>query len=533
MPLEREIVDHLFLLLPGTAVALGVHEYDGRLPDFSTAATDRWATAADALLGRLETIDPGTLAADRQVDRFLLRLLLESPLFDLRVSRDLERNPMDYLGAAYLTSYLVRDYAPVARRVAAMVRILAGFPAVLEQARRRLRGPLPRPFVELALTIGDGLPTHFAEAEAFARTAGLADRVEGPRRAAEQALGAFVGWLRAEELPRATADFALGSERFERFLFVREGIRTPVEEIRKAGAADLARNQARLTEIARAEQVAVPQLLGRLRDDHPPAGELLATARALVEEARAFVTSHDLATVPSPAVCRVEETPAFGRALSTASMNPPGPFDNQAADGVYYVTLVDPAWTPQQQEEWLRSMNRTLLRNITVHEVYPGHYLQFLHLRGSATSLARKVYSSSSFVEGWAHYCEQLAIEAGLGAGSSAAEVGELEDALLRDCRLLASIGLHTDGWSIERATELFRTEAHMDRLPAEREAIRGTFDPGYFCYTLGKLAILDARRRLLAPKFGGSLRRFHDAVLRAGCPPIGLLDELVATSAT
>jgi uncharacterized protein (DUF885 family) len=531
--LEREIVDHLFLLVPGTAVGLGLHEYDGRLPDLSPAATERWASAADALLARLEAADAESLPPERKVDRFLLRLLLESPLFDLRVSHDLEQNPMVYVGSPSLTSYLAREYAPAARRVEAIARVLTGFPALLEQGRRRLRGPLPRPFVGLALAMGEGLPAHFAEAEAFARTAGLGEHVADARRGAEAALGSFLGWLRAEELPRATPDFALGPERFGRLLFVREGIRTPVEEIRKAGAADLARNQARLGELARAEGRSVRELLARLGDDHPPADQLLATARSYIEETRAFVAAHDLATLPEPAVCRAEETPAFGRALTTASMSPPGPFDGQAADGVYFVTLVDPNWTPTQQEEWLRSMNRSLLRNITVHEVYPGHYLQFLHLRASTTSLTRKVYSSKSFVEGWAHYCEQLAIEAGLGAGEHDAEVGELQDALLRDCRLLSAIGLHTEGWSVERATELFQTEAHMDRLPAEREAIRGTFDPEYFCYTLGKLAILDARRRLLATRFGGSLRRFHDAVLGAGCPPIGLLEEIVAGAPT
>ncbi|EQD66118.1 protein containing DUF885, bacterial, partial [mine drainage metagenome] len=154
------------------------------------------------------------------------------------------------------------------------------------------------------------------------------------------------------------------------------------------------------------------------------------------------------------------------------------------------MTPVDPAWSATQQEEWLRSLNRPMLRNITIHEVFPGHYLQYLHLRAAGGSLARRVYLSASFVEGWAHYCEQLAVETGLGAPAPEAEVAQLHDALLRDCRLLASIGLHAEGWPLERATRLFETEGRMDRLPAEREAIRGTFNPEYFCYTLGKLAL-------------------------------------------
>jgi len=213
-------------------------------------------------------------------------------------------------------------------------------------------------------------------------------------------------------------------------------------------------------------------------------------------------------------------------------MNPPGPFDVGETDGIYYVTPVDASWTAERQEEWLRSLNDAMLRNITVHEVYPGHYLQFLHFRAKGSTLARRVYLSASFSEGWAHYCEQLAIEAGLGAGSPDAELAQIHDALLRDCRLIASVGLHTGGWTLKQATELFQREAHFETLPAEREAIRGTFNPEYFCYTLGKLAILDARSKLLASQFGGSLRAFHDRLLGFGCPPIGVLETLLSAPA-
>ncbi len=526
--LEREVVDHLFLLQPAYAVGLGLHDYDGKLPDLSERATEAWATRADRLLARLQAADGGRLPEDRSVDRFLLRLLLESPLFDLRESNDLGRNPMSYLGQVSLTSYLSREYAPVPQRVEAMVRVLEGVPALLAEGRRRLKGPLPKPFLDLSLAIGGGLPAHFAEAEEFAARAGLGGRLASARALAEPETAQFLCWLRDEELPRAVPEFALGPDRYQRLLFVREGIETPFEEIRRAGAADLARNQARLGEIARAQGVSVDELFARQNQDHPAAGEVLENARRYVAETREFVERHRLATVPEEADCRVEETPVWGRALSTASMNPPGPFDRASAEGVYYVTLVDPKWTPTQAEEWLRSFNHAVLRNVTVHEVYPGHYLQFLHFRRTPGSLARKVYLSPSFVEGWAHYAEQLAIEHGLGRESPAAEVAQIHDALLRDCRLLASIGLHTQGMTLETATELFQREAHCERLPAEREAVRGTFNPEYFCYTLGKLAILNARGRVLDSRFGGDLGAFHDAVLATGCPPVGLLDTLL-----
>ncbi len=530
--LEREIVDHLFRLQPSYAVGLGLHEFDGVVPDLRPTATDAWAAGADALLARLAQEPPDALPNGRRVDRFLLRLLLESPLFDLRESRELDQNPMAYVGAVSLTSYLVRDYAPVENRVSSIVRILDAVPSLLEAGRRRLRSPLPKPFIDLALAIGGGLPAHFGEAESFAGRAHLAPKIAAARAPAEAAVGEFLSWLRDECLPTATGDFALGPQRYQRLLFVREGIEAPFEELRRAGAADLARNQARLNEIAREERASITDVLDRMGRDHPAASEVLNAARGYVDETRRFVADHDLATLPEPAVCRVEETPIWGRALSTASMNPPGPFDTGPTDGIYYVTPVDPKWTPTQQEEWLRSFNRSLLRNITVHEVYPGHYLQFLHFHQRPASLARKVYLSSSFVEGWAHYAEQLVIEQGLGRENHAAEVAEIHDALLRDCRLLASIGLHTQGMTIEQATQLFQREAHFERLPAEREAIRGTFNPEYYCYTLGKLAILNCRSRLIQRQFRGNLRAFHDALLGFGCPPVGLLDSLMESPA-
>ncbi len=526
---EREIVDHLFVLQPAYAVGLGLHQYDGVVPDLAREATDRWTAGARSLLGRLGGVDTGTLTGDRRIDVLLLRLVLEGPLFDLHESRELERNPMTYLGGFSLTSYLAREYAPPEARFTAVVRVLEGVPKVLKVGRDRLERVLPKPFVDLALSIGGGLPAHFAEAEPLAAAAGRAAELARARADAEAAVREFLEWLRAERLPRATPEFALGAARFQKLLFVREGVEAPFDEIRRAGLADLARNQARLAELARASHLSIPDFLARMNADHPPAAEVLATARRFVEETRAFVVDQRLVTVPAEVDCRVEETPAWGRALSTASMNPPGPFDTGPPLGIYYVTPVDAAWTPVQQEEWLRSFNFAMLRNVTVHEVYPGHYLQFLHFRSDSGSLARKVYLSPSFVEGWAHYTEQLAIEHGLGRENGFAEGAQVHDALLRDCRLLAAIGLHTAGMTLEAATQLFQTEAHFERLPAEREAIRGTFNPEYFCYTLGKLSILDARGRLLASRFGGNLTRFHDTLLGFGCPPIGLLETLLS----
>ena len=529
--LEREVVEHVFALYPTYAVSLGRHEYDGRLMPADLASTERWLRDAERLEERLRGFPEGDLSEERRIDRRLLDLLLAGPRFDLTELHELDRNPMAYLGSLSLTSYISRDYASAAQRADGILRFLTGVPRLLADGERRLGAVLPRPFVTLALSMGRGLPSHFAEAEEFVRTQAptLASKVAEARAAADAGVRRFLEILEHDRLPRADAPYALGAERFQRLLWVREGIASPFAEIEARGRADLERNRQRLEQISRQEGRTIPELLEGLAADHPSAPDLIPTARSLVDGARQFVIDHALATVPTNARARVEETPAWGRSLSTASMDSPGPFEPGSSEGFYYVTPVDATWSPSQQEEWLRSLNRTMLGNITVHEVYPGHFLQFLKFREAKTSLARRAYLSPSFVEGWAHYCEQLVIEEGFGGPGPAAELAQIHDALLRDCRLLASIGLHTQGWTVAEATALFEREAHFEHLPAEREAIRGTFNPEYFCYTLGKLAILDARRKFLKGRFGGSLRAFHDTLLASGCPPIGLFDQILS----
>ena len=528
--LEKEIVAHVFVLRPTMASYLGLHQYDGLLPDLSSDSTRRWAATTTELLRRVNDVPEADLSPARRLDRNLLRLLLEGNLFDLEGTRELDQNPMVYLFQPDLTNYIARDYAPVVDRVAAIVRVLTSVPALLENAKRRLEPVLPRPFVTLSIQIAAGLPSHFEEGESFAGTGSpsLRDEVHAARQVADAAVRSFAEWLRSERLSGATDDFALGRERFQRLLWVREGLTMSLDEVLSRGRADLKRNQDRLAEIARKEGVSVDQLVARLYENHPSPNELLPLVRQLTDQVREFVRAQGLATIPEPERCHVRETPPWARDLWTAAMNPPGPFE-KPVDGIYWVTSVDPAWSPAQAEGWMRTLNHAMLKNTTVHEVWPGHYLQSLHFRKTSQTLARKVWFSYSFIEGWAHYCEQAALEAGFDGRSTSAEVTQLHDALLRDSRLIVSIGMHTQGMSVADAARLLRTEAHLEEIHAQREAIRGTYNPEYFCYTLGKLAILDARTKYLATRFHSSLREFHDSLLGFGSPPIGFLDALMA----
>ncbi|MCI4363150.1 MAG: DUF885 domain-containing protein [Thermoplasmata archaeon] len=530
--IEERAVAHTFELSPGYAVAAGRHDYDGRLPSLSHAATAVWVTEADRLLGGLRALEGRPLPPERAIDRLLLELLLEGSRFDLVDAKLYDCNPMLYLWSISLTAYTVRPYAPMQARGEAMLRLVEAVPRFLEEAIQRLDPVLPAPFLLLSTSMGTGLPGHYAECEGAIRRElpALADRFRDARIRAEESLQRFLDKIETEYRPKQTPEFALGHERFQQLLWVREGLRMSIAELKAAGLEDLHRNQRRLAALAAAGKPSgtTAELLASASEDHASAERLLPEVREFLEETRRWLAERDIVSLPEPAACRVEETPVYGRSLSTASMDSPGPFEEGGTEGVYYVTPVDPSWSAERQEEWLRAMCRPILRNITVHEVYPGHYLQFLHLRRSPSSLARKTYLSPSFVEGWAHYCEQLAVEQGIGGGKPIAEAVQLQDALLRNCRLLVSIGLHTEGMSLDEGTAFFRREGHMEALPAEREAIRGSFNPEYFCYTLGKLMILRARAKH-AGTDRSSLKRFHDRILSFGCPPVGLLDALLA----
>lgn len=523
------------MLSPTAAVGSGLHQYDGLLPDLRREATDPWASTADRLLGQLRDVPSDRLSGDRRYDQVLLEMGLENSLFDLRDSRDYDLNPMAHVGGLSLTPYTVRPYAPLGVRVDAMHRHLTAVPLALTRGLERLASAVPAPFVRLSIGIARGLEANYRAVDPVVRSLGDAavERIREVRDPATEAVRAFARRLEEEWLPRATQDFPLGREKFERLLWVRERVRVPIDDLLRAGRADLEHNQARLRAIAAAADPPTDArgLLDRAAATHAGPAELIDRARRFVEEMKLFVREKELATIPEPSVCRVEETPPDHRGLSTASMNSPGPFETTGEEGMYFVTPADTTWSAETQEQWLRSFNDSVLRNVTAHEVYPGHFLQFLHMRKSPGSLARKIVSSNAFIEGWAHYAEQVVIEQGLGAGAPEAEAAQLYDALLRDCRLISAVGLHTQGMTVAQSTELFEREGLCEPIVAQREAGRGTYDPVYFGYTLGKLSILEARRHHLQSRFGGSLRAFHDRVLSFGAPPVGFLDELLRAS--
>jgi hypothetical protein len=469
----------------------------------------------------------GGLSRNARLELGVLKGMLLTEESELEDQRLPQAFPAFFLFRISIVNYLLRSYAPLDKRLRAVAKLQSQVPRYLKDIRATTDRRLADTFYEMAEMAATGildayareLPDHLREASPTVRRL-----VEQSNGIATAELKALVHDLTSTYKPRIKTEFALGRRKYERMLYAEHLAHIPLARLREVGQADLEANQAAFHESAEGlEPGKTPkEVLEGIEEDHPTADSLIDDTRAMLEEIRGYLIDEDIVTVPSEERAQVIETPRFYR-FATAAMNSPGSFEKVAKEAFYYVTPVEDSWTPQKQEEWLCHLNYTSLRNISVHECYPGHYVHFLH-RTRVRSPVLRSYYSYAFTEGWAHYCEAMMVEEGFGDGRL--RLAMLQDALLRDCRYLSSIGMHTDGWSWEDATRFFMENAYLDRLPAEREAKRGTWDPGYLNYTLGKLMIKKLRSDWMARHPDARVKEFHDAFLQLGAPPLGLARE-------
>jgi uncharacterized protein (DUF885 family) len=340
------------------------------------------------------------------------------------------------------------------------------------------------------------------------------------------ALNSYQAYLKTDLLPRSHGDFRIGAENYRRKLLYDEMVDLPLDRLLQVGTDNLRRNQEEFKRVAAQidPKRAPEKILEELENDHPAGDKLLQSFRDVLGGLRSFVVSQHVVTIPSPVPPIVEETPPFARALTTASMDTPGPYEKVAKEAFFNVTLPEASWPKKQAEEYLQGFNRGTIVSTAVHEVYPGHYTQFLWISNAPTKV-RKLIGCSSNAEGWAHYSEQMMLDEGYGKGDLKLRLGQLQDALLRNARYVAGIQMHTGKMTVEQAVEFFVKEGYQVRPVAEKEAKRGTSDPTYLVYTLGKLQILKLRedyRRMKGGKF--SLQEFHDAFMAQGYPPIKIV---------
>lgn len=454
---------------------------------------------------------------------------------------------MSYARALDVGVFIKRKYAPIEDRVRSIVVVQNQAPNVIIAAKTNLAPVLPKPYVELAIQIARGA-SEFMKKDLVEGLADLKDDnlratfMQSNRRAAT-ALADYAAWLEKEKLPKATPEFAIGEEKYRRFLAETELVDLPPTQLLELGLAELKKEQDVFAEAAKKidETRPAPVVFKQIQGDHPTAENLIPEITKRLDAVRKFVADRNLVAIPSKVPALVKETPPDRRATSFASMDIPGPFEKRANEAYFYVTPPEKDWPEEQKEAWLTSFNYYMGDLFAIHEVYPGHYVQHLHLNASKATRAEKLFGATSYVEGWAHYCEKMMIDEGFGAPTSAEPLADeihraakyrmvqAQAAMVRLCRLIVSIKMHTQGMSVEEAATFFQENCYYEEKPAQAEAMRGTFDISYLNYTLGKLQILKLRNDYQAQegdKF--SLKKFHDELLGHGMLPIRLLREVM-----
>ncbi|HEX2916114.1 MAG TPA: DUF885 domain-containing protein [Chloroflexia bacterium] len=527
--ISERILQKYLEMNPATARYLGLHEYDGQVPDLSAQALQNYVAWAEQELKNLDQLDSGSLSEQQQFDLALLRHNLAAIPFNINEMRDWEQNPLYYSQQLSLVNYLSRSYAPLPERLDAIARHQRRIPALLETVRANLKPPFARPVMEVAFQVFGG-ELRYPQGD-LAQEIDKASLTEAQRKESEEAnreaiaaLESFIAYLKKES-ENSHDNFAIGRDKYQKLLFHGDMVDLPVEEVLAAGERDLERNYAEFEEVARQiDPNATPdEIRDRLKDEHPSADELIPYTEKLLEEIRSYLVEKDLITIPSEIRPIVAETPPQSR-WSFASMATPGPFE-KATEAYYYITLPEKDWPYEKQKEWLTAYSFTTMEDISIHEVYPGHYIHFLHFQNAPSRVTKIMRGSTAHSEGWAHYCEQMMLEEGYGAGNPEVKLAQLDAALKRDCRYIAAIKMHTQGMSVEDATRLFMKYAHMAEHPARTEALRGTWQPGYLAYTLGKLMILKMREDLKQREGSNfNLKAFHDACVGNGVPPVPLL---------
>lgn len=531
--LTAEFLDDYFAFYPPVASNLGLHAYDGQITNLDSTAIAAYVAQLQHYRERLARLDPARLERLAAFDYQLLHWQIGAELWRWTEEREHLRNPMIYAYNALVDTYVKRDYAPRAVRAAALARHLRQIPEAMNVARQNLAHSLPRVLVEEAITVFGGLVTFLKENLPAALgpldDPALDQAVWSARDAAVAVLEAFGTYLREELRPASHDEFAIGAQQFANMLRYCELVDLPLDQLLAIGEADLARNQAAIAAVA--AQIdptkSIQEHMQALGRNHPTADRLLDETRALLEDLRSFLFTHDIVTVPSEVRCKVEATPAFAR-WAFAMMSTAGPFEENANESYYYITLPEPHWSPQDIEGWLTKFDYATLADVSIHEAYPGHYVHYLHIHNAPTRLA-KVFVSYSHIESWAHYVEQMMLEQGYGDGDPILRLAQLAEALTRNCRYVCAIKMHTQGMTVAEATRFFMQNAYMDEVTSRQEARRGTHDPGYLNYTLGKLMLL----KLLADyraAYGENfrLKRFHDEYIGYGAPPIPLLRKLL-----
>jgi Bacterial protein of unknown function (DUF885) len=537
-PLPHFVDDYLGYLYevhPTGATMDGIHVHDDLVEDLRRSAIDTHLSALAGFARRLDAIPLAQLPLREQVEHQIVQANIRARQFEIEDVRSWERNPHLYADtiASSLATQAIFTYAPETDRARRVLSKLRQVPRIVEAARDNIKDP-PAIFVKVGIDTWRGamsfidtdLPRAFSRVDDLHLLGDLADACAE----AVQTIGAYVADLESDIRPRAKGSFRLGRDKFEQKLRLDEGITMPVDRLLAIAMRELAATQDEFRAIAGRGNGTDPVAAWRAaKQKHPEPGTLIATARQQLDELHTFLSRNPVVGLPDSAGVAVASTPEFFR-WSSASMWTPGPFESKPSRATYYLTDVDPAWSAERKLDHLRDFNLPTLWTISIHEVYPGHFLHYQHLRRVDSKVRRStMFAPASYMEGWAHYCEQMMLEAGFGRGDDGLKLGQLAESLVRLARFIVGIRLHTEDWSVEQGVRFFQNEAFLEEANARREAERGTFDPTYLVYSAGKLMLLKLRRDWQEQQAGKpSLRAFHDAFLAQGSAPFWALRRLM-----
>jgi len=528
---DRFFDEAVFKFDPTQGTQAGFHQYDTLLASGSHAEIDAEVGVYKKFEVEVQNFDARGLTPDIARDRELVLSAIRGELLTLETIRPWEKNPDIYSSGVTNAIFVImsRSFAPAAERLKSAIARERLIPGVFQSARENLKNP-PRIYTEVALEQLPGIASFFRDdvPKAFQAVKDRALMAEFKTRnqATIEAIHKYEAFLKNDLLPRSHGDYKIGAENYRLKLLYDEMVDVPLDRLLQVGFDNLHKNQAEFKRVA--AQVdpkrTAEQILEEVERDHPAGDKLLQAFRDVLGGLRDFIETRHIITIPSPEPPIVEETPPFMRALTTASMDTPGPYEKVAKEAFFNVTLPEKTWTAKQAEEYLQGFNRGTVISTAVHEVYPGHYVQFLW-NGRAPTKVRKLLGCGSNAEGWAHYTEQMVLDEGYGKGDLKLRLGQLQDALLRNARYIAGIQMHTGKMTVEQAVEFFVKEGYQVRPVAEKEAKRGTSDPTYLVYTLGKLQILKLRedyKKKMGSKY--SLQAFHDAFMAQGFPPVKIV---------
>ena len=513
---------------PGFAVMQGRHEYDGQIADLSQAGIDAEVARLKKAIADAQSFTGNKLTPEQRYERDYLIAVAKGELFwiDPEGADQRHTNPASYLGFVDPSVYITVPYAPKEQRLKAYIKFLQNIPRAAEQMRANIKTPMPISFVDYAKNAFGGFVDYYpGDGMAAWKGVGTPEDQKALQAATDNAVKAMKDTVAWVESQRASAkpNFALGKAKFQRMLADTEMVTTPVEELERIGRADLASNQKLLKDACSryAPGATIQDCMLKMNADKPEGGPV-AGARAQLAGLKKFIIDHDIVTIPGPEEAKVEESPPYNR-QNSAYINIPGPYEKNLPS-VYYIAPPDPTWTKAMQDAYIPGKADLLFTS--VHEVWPGHFLNFLHANRSKNMFGR-VFVGYAFAEGWAHYTEEMMRVSGLGDGKDEILIGQLSNALLRDCRFLSSIGMHTGSMTQQQSYDLFRNQCYQDEGNAKQQAARGTYDPAYLNYTMGKLMIRKLRDDWAASRGGQKAwKAFHDQFLSYGGPPIPLVRQ-------